>query len=68
MYNCDCKLNSSDMWFVSKRSKFRELDHKSSEDNKPTGGHADIWNLAKWIMFLALIQRAFLCTAFCIND
>jgi len=56
------------MSFVSRGSKVRELDQKWSEDNKPTGGHANIWNLAKEMKFLALIQLPLLCAAFCIND
>jgi len=69
MYNCCRKTNCSDMSFVSRGNTFRELDQKWSEDNSPTGGHANIWNLAKRMKFLALIQRALLCTAFfIIND
>jgi len=56
------------MSFVSRGNKFRELDHKWLEDNEPTGGHANIWNLAKGMKFLALFQNAMACTAFFIND
>jgi len=67
IYSCGCKINSSDASFVPRGNKFRKLDQKWLEDNKPTGGHANIWNLAKRITLLALNQNALLCTAFCIN-